>query len=70
MNRVHFRSCGRLVAVAAALALALAAAPAAAQSGTIRGRVVAGTDLRPLSGAQVSVPGTGRGSLTNNRGAA
>lgn len=71
MNTVHFRSCLRFVAVAIALALGTTALPATAQNaqtGTIRGRVTAGTDLRPLAGAQVSVPGTGRGSLTNSRG--
>jgi TonB-dependent starch-binding outer membrane protein SusC len=39
-----------------------------AQTGTIRGAVVReGTD-QPLSGAQVSIPGTGRGTLTDQGG--
>ena len=52
---------------ALALLLALAAAPAAAQTGgTIRGTVTSGA--RPLAGAQVSIPGSGLGTLTNNAG--
>ncbi len=52
------------------LALVLAAAlPASAQStGTIRGSVVATAGMRPLAGAQVSIPGTGLGTLTNAAG--
>jgi outer membrane receptor protein involved in Fe transport len=71
MNRIHSHSRTRLWLVAAAFLLGSAAAPAAAQdpeTGTIRGKVTAGADLRPLSGVQVSIPGTGRGALTNNRG--
>ncbi len=52
----------------AALALGPAAAPLAAQAtGTIRGSVVS-ENARPLAGAQVSIPGTGVGALTNSTG--
>jgi TonB-dependent starch-binding outer membrane protein SusC len=37
-------------------------------AGTITGRIVETGSQRPLSGVQVSVPGTGRGSLTNSEG--
>ena len=39
-----------------------------AQQGTVRGTVVHEQSLRPLAGAQVSVPGTGAGSLTDANG--
>ncbi|HEX5521433.1 MAG TPA: SusC/RagA family TonB-linked outer membrane protein [Longimicrobiaceae bacterium] len=59
-------------ALAAVLTLALvgaAALPLAAQSaGTVRGKVVDAGSQQPLSGVQVSVPGTGRGALTNASG--
>jgi TonB-dependent starch-binding outer membrane protein SusC len=37
------------------------------QTGTVRGKVVS-TNGRPLPGAQVSLPGTGRGGLANSAG--
>jgi hypothetical protein len=66
-------SIGRIPAgwlwVALALLFGVGSVPASAQqTGTVRGRVVAATNLRPLPGAQVSVPGTGRGSLSNAQG--
>lgn len=55
--------------VALALLFGVSSPPAAAQqTGTVRGRVVAAGNLRPLVGAQVSIPNTGRGSLTNAQG--
>jgi TonB-dependent starch-binding outer membrane protein SusC len=57
-----------VLAVAAAASLALAGDGAAQETGTIRGRVTASNTMRPLAGVQVSVPGLGRGSLTNNAG--
>ena len=58
-----------LVLGALALGAALMAVPASAQStGAIRGTVVNSETLQPLNGVQVSVPGTGRGALTNARG--
>ncbi len=52
-----------------ALAGAGASTPLLAQeTGTIRGTVTTASTLRPLSGAQVFVPGTGRGTLTNASG--
>jgi TonB-linked SusC/RagA family outer membrane protein len=57
-------------AVFATLGLALMAAPVQAQTatGTIRGQVTDAVTQRPLSGAQVSIPGTGRGALANQAG--
>lgn len=40
----------------------------AVQEGTISGRVVEANTLRPLTGAQVSIPGMGIGGLANNAG--
>ncbi len=55
--------------VGAAILLAAVAAPVAAQSlGTVRGRVVEAGSQRPLTGVQVSVQGTARGTLTNAAG--
>jgi TonB-dependent starch-binding outer membrane protein SusC len=54
--------------VGVGLALLSHAELQAQQTGTIRGKVTAGATLQPLAGAQVSVPGTGRGSLTNASG--
>jgi len=55
---------------AAAVALLLfVGAPAWAQAqGTVTGRVIQSGTMRPLSGAQVSVAGTGLGALANNDG--
>jgi TonB-dependent starch-binding outer membrane protein SusC len=50
------------------LSLGLLASPVVGQAtGTIRGSVVS-EGARPLAGAQVSIPGTGLGGLTNNGG--
>lgn len=38
------------------------------QTGTIRGQVLAAGNLRPLSAAQVSVPGTGVGAISDSEG--
>lgn len=57
------------VAAVAALSMTLMAHPAAAQEpGTVRGEVLDAVSMRPLGGAQVSVPGTGRGALANSNG--
>src|SRR5688572_7523988 len=49
--------------------LVLLATPMLAQAqGTITGRVVQSSTLRPLAGAQVSIPGSGIGALANNDG--
>jgi len=67
-----FFVCGAVKRLTAALAASLAlAVPVAAQqqaTGTIRGQVTDAVTMRPLSGAQVSVPGTGRGALANASG--
>src|SRR5690606_8982100 len=41
---------------------------AAQAQGTITGRVTQGSTMRPLAGAQVSIPGSGIGALANNEG--
>jgi TonB-dependent starch-binding outer membrane protein SusC len=61
----------RMLLLGAALALTLGLVPpslAGQETGSVRGRVIAANSMRPLSGAQVSMPGTGRGSLTNAQG--
>jgi TonB-linked SusC/RagA family outer membrane protein len=58
----------RLAAAAAVLALALPAAPAAAQTGEVSGTVVAAGGGRPLSGAQVTVAGSDRRTVTDAAG--
>ena len=56
------------VLVGAALALAGAPAEAQAQTGTIVGQVVDAQSARPLTDAQISIPGTGIGALSNASG--
>jgi len=65
------RCTGKALALIALLAVLTATAPPAAaqQVGTIRGSITDAATQRPLAGAQVSLPGTGRGALTNNNGA-
>ena len=54
---------------AGALAMVSAGAIQAQQStGTVRGRVVAAKTMRPVNAVQVSIPGTGRGTITNADG--
>ena len=61
---------GRILQLASVLGLLLCAAPLAAQqSYTITGRVVTAGSGTAIQGAQVSLGGTGGGSLTNNSGA-
>lgn len=58
-----------LSVLGAFLALTLgAAAPVLAQTGTVQGQVVDANSQRPLSGAQVSIVGTGIGQLANASG--
>ena len=65
--RPHFHAA--LVVSSLALLLSVVAESAAAQAtGTIRGRVTTATTLQPLPGTQISIPGTGRGTLTNAQG--
>jgi TonB-linked SusC/RagA family outer membrane protein len=65
--RIRARHVLSMVAMAAMLGAA--SVPLAAQAtGTIRGRVVEAGTQRPIGGAQVSVVGTGRGTLTNAAG--
>ncbi len=56
------------VLVGAALAFAGAPAEAQAQTGTIVGQVVDAQSARPLTDAQISIPGTGIGALSNASG--
>lgn len=53
---------------AAALAAALLAGPLSAQTGTISGVLTNGETGEPLSNVQISLEGTGLGTLTNNQG--
>ncbi len=53
---------------ALALGLALATAPLAAQTGTITGTVMDAATGQPLIGAQMVIPGTNIGALTNQAG--
>ncbi|HEX6939854.1 MAG TPA: SusC/RagA family TonB-linked outer membrane protein [Longimicrobiales bacterium] len=67
------RSSGRIGAVGVVLALAAIAAraaPLAAQgaTGAVTGEVIEATTQRPLAGAQVHIPGTPFGALTNAGG--
>ncbi|MEJ2539410.1 MAG: SusC/RagA family TonB-linked outer membrane protein [Gemmatimonadota bacterium] len=60
-----------LLLVAGLLAAGIAALPSGASAqdtGSITGSVVDAASQRPLQDAQVSVPGTGRGTLTNAQG--
>ena len=56
------------VAAVAGLALTLWAAPAQAQQGSIAGQVLDASNLEPVVGAQVFLPGTELGALTNEEG--
>ena len=68
MTLLHASRLTRLAgAVVVATALSVAAVEAQ-EGGTVRGRVVESSTLRPLSAAQVSLPGTGLGTLTNASG--
>lgn len=54
--------------LSALLLLALAAGAARAQEGTVAGQVLSGTTAEPVSGAQVFIPGTSLGALTDADG--
>ena len=63
------RGAWRSVLIAAVAALFVGQDAEAQQgTGTIRGQVTDAVTMRPLSGAQVSIPGTGRGALANASG--
>jgi TonB-linked SusC/RagA family outer membrane protein len=51
-----------------ALVLSLVLVGDAWAQGSVTGRIVQASSLRPLAGAQVSIPGTGIGALANNEG--
>jgi TonB-linked SusC/RagA family outer membrane protein len=57
-----------LLPVVALLAFGLPAGAQQQATGTIRGQVTDAVTMRPLSGVQISVPGTGRGALANASG--
>ena len=59
---------GMLLPAVALLAFGLPAGAQQQATGTIRGTVTDAVTMRPLSGVQVSVPGTGRGALANAAG--
>ena len=60
----------RLLVLAAFTFLPLAAAPPARaqEGGTLRGSVVSQATMRPLAGAQVFLPASGRGTVSNAGG--
>ena len=53
---------------AMALALALLAGPLSAQTGSVTGTLINGESGEPLGNVQISIEGTGLGSLSNNQG--
>jgi TonB-dependent SusC/RagA subfamily outer membrane receptor len=57
-----------IMLVLSTIASLIAADVQAQATGTVRGRVVAANSQQPLAGVQVSIPGTGRGTLTGNAG--
>jgi TonB-dependent starch-binding outer membrane protein SusC len=62
---------GPALGLAIALAAGLLLGPVAVEAqttGTLRGTVLSSNTMRPLPGAQITLPGTGRGSLTNQQG--
>jgi TonB-dependent starch-binding outer membrane protein SusC len=66
---MNYRSLPKLAAVLAALALLVGGAPLAAQgTGAIRGQVIETATQQPLSGVQVYLQGTTRGTVTDARG--
>src|SRR5688572_200706 len=65
----HSRSLCRSAVLACMLSLAGVGILEAQQAtGTVRGRVVAAKTMRPIGSAQVSIPGTGRGTVSNADG--
>jgi TonB-linked SusC/RagA family outer membrane protein len=58
----------RFVFGALLLAVSFASPTLANAQGTITGRILQSGTLRPLSGAQVSIPGTGLGRVANSEG--
>ncbi len=67
-GRWHFHLRGCATAVLFTCLLVVTSARATAQESVISGVVIAEQSLRPLSGAQVVVDGSGRGTLTDARG--
>lgn len=59
---------GALLTLGACILLAAAPAGAAAQTGTLRGRVVDASSATPIAEAQVVVTGTRQGALTDSSG--
>jgi TonB-linked SusC/RagA family outer membrane protein len=68
MGRSNVRATAFGLALGAAAIAATSAGLAAQQAGSIRGQVTDAVTSRPLSSAQVSVVGTGRGGLANASG--
>ncbi len=69
MNPAMVRSVLSKLAAIGMLGFLLPLSPLAAQNtGTVTGMVVDAVSGRPLGGAQVSVPGTGRGGLADSNG--
>jgi len=68
MRSTHVRTASRLFTIFAAMALSFAGALSAQGTGTVRGQITDAVTQRPLSGAQVSIPGSGLGSIANANG--
>ena len=70
MDGTFVRRAAWRLSTVAALSFLLGVPSAAQQqaTGTIRGQVTDAVTMRPLSGAQISIPGTGRGALANASG--
>jgi TonB-dependent starch-binding outer membrane protein SusC len=66
--RAKWRRSARQAAALAGGLLLAAAGVVEAQTGTVAGTVIDGSNLRPLNGAQVSIEGTTRGSIADARG--
>src|SRR5690606_1007927 len=59
---------GAVLLALLSLSLLLPPPSAAQEAGSIRGRIVVANTLRPLVGAQISIPDAGLGGLTNGNG--
>lgn len=68
LSRILHRSVLAATAILGLLLLVQPASVLAQQTGTVEGTVLAATSQRPLAGAQVSIEGTGLGSLVQSSG--
>jgi TonB-linked SusC/RagA family outer membrane protein len=68
-DRPRWRGLALAVAIAVLSAVVTPTAVVAQSTGTVRGVVTDSSNGRPIAGAQVTVPGTARGAVTNDAGA-